>query len=485
MFLFVLFLSTGSVKRYAHDAMFIKILDDSNMRETIKKPESSFVLFHVDHVLLSDTAYMNYVKVAKKYKENASFYVVPASSGSDVARTYNVPGNPSLLHFSKGTKDGIHFGSFSEQSIDRFIYNWTKKSYQEIIFTGDVNETTVNQAIMEYVGSRPSVVVMFVDDLTMFGKCAIKESIELSPYFKFLLIRNQDAAKAINVRWPSLVFFRFEDSQRFVYTGESDPDEMFMWIQYSSVPSFTRLDIKGLFSVDGVATRSLIVLLDENNDDDMDNMYKTLGKKSSEDKNIRMFYGDYKHYRSIASLFNIKKFPATLYLNANYTHLQYRVSDGIVSDEIYREFINETIRYEMIDTPQSMYGILRPVTEFAFETILKVNPTFVLFSSKFCAKCKSFKFSVFEAARIIHRNNITVPWTEWDVTISTPSFQKEVDVGIPSLMFFPDANYSNAKVYSGPGNHLAVIEWVDNHMSGKINSVDIINKEIGGGIDEI
>jgi hypothetical protein len=53
------------VTRSESGSDFIKLIDDSMMRDTIKKVKNSVVFFHADHQHLSDVASGHYVSVAK------------------------------------------------------------------------------------------------------------------------------------------------------------------------------------------------------------------------------------------------------------------------------------------------------------------------------------------------------------------------------------------------------------------------------------
>jgi len=470
--------------RYYRDSTFIKILDDSTMRETIKKVKSSFVFFHADHQRLSDVAYMHYVNISEKYKSLANFYVVPASVGADVSRTYSVPGNPSLLYFKYGTKTSIHYGMFSKTSIEAFIANWTSPILKEIAIPSDSKANEVYSAIYSSVPDRATAVVLFCDNSTKFGRAAFTMSEELGPYFSFVWVKEPKIAETLNIRFPSLMVIRTEDYQQSLYTGEPDSDEMFIWVQHNSVPQFKKLSLEQLFSPDGVSVRSAIAIVDENNEDQSDIAFRTLGKMSSSQNWIRMFYADFAESRAFAKLFGVTQIPSLVYLSANYTHLQYHISN-ITDESSFTAFYEDKLEMKTTKTPPTMYKEMRPVTEFAFEKMSEEGPFFTLFTSAFCVKCKTLKTAAFDAAQTIRRNGGLINWALWDVTQSTPSFQKNISVGIPSVWFFPSSNVSEGIAYNGPQHFLSIVEWVHGKFPDRFDLDQIMSNELGTRFDEI
>ena len=262
-------LNAFSFNRPETDSSFIKILDDHTMRDTIRKTRSAFVFWHADYQRLSDSAYFKYVNVAQEFRRKSSFFVVPASVGADVARTYGIPGNPCLMHFRYGTKTGIHYGLFSEDSIRRFVLNWTTPKVRDITPFLPA-QPTMNQIMNQIVATLPDsslAVIAAIDNTTKFGKCVFELADELGSFFPFVQLSNKEVAAAFGVSFPSLSLLRFEDFQRFLYDGEADSDEMFIWTQHNSIPLFRHLNTRDLFSLDGVSQKSAVAFYDTNNID--------------------------------------------------------------------------------------------------------------------------------------------------------------------------------------------------------------------------
>ena len=132
-----------------------------------------------------------------------------------------------------------------------------------------------------------------------------------------------------------------------------------------------------------------------------------------------------------------------------------------------------------------MYGTLRPVTEFSFEKLMEEGPFFTLFTSAFCTKCKTLKRAGIDAAKTIAKNNGKTKWAFWDVTKSSPSFQSNISLGIPSIWYFPTNNLTEGVLYAGPSNYLSIVEWVNGLEPESFDLDKIMTKEIGGGFDEI
>ena len=310
-------------------------------------------------------------------------------------------------------------------------------------------------------------------------------SAELSPYFLFVQIKNPSAAKTFGVRFPSIVLLRYPDSQRFVYTGDADPDEMFIWIQPLSVPAFKRIDNEKLFSIDGVSVRSVVVFVDGDDDKMMDRAYRALGHFSNAQNWVRGWYADMEESRALASLLNITKAPATAYLSCNYTHISFSVLEGeILSNKTTALFLDDALPMLSVATPPALFGDLRPVTEYAFERLAEEGPFFALFTSAFCVRCKALRMAALDAAAAIRRAGGRLRWALWDVTKATPSFQREIDLGVPSVWFFPGANASDGVQYGGPQNFLSIAEWAYT-MQPEFDVEAVMAHELGNRFDEI
>ncbi|OHT13613.1 hypothetical protein TRFO_03388 [Tritrichomonas foetus] len=485
MFVFLLgFIYSTQLPRQQLDNSFIKVIDDNTMRDAIRKEKSAFVMFHADHARISDVAYAHYVRVANEYKKNATFFVVPAGLGTDVMRSYSVAGTPALLHFRLGTKTGIHQGFFSYDSVHRFIANWTAPRMIQLSFRENVTGEQVFSGLQQVFPDRQLVVAIFGDKTTKYGRCMFELADELGVFFPFVNIKDEHAAKALGLKLPSLVMIRFEDSQHAVYKGEPDVDEMFIWTQHFSIPQFRNLDLTDLFSPDGVSVRSAIAFLDVDNIEHTDLVFPTIGKYSSLQNWVKFYYANIADYKSLTKLFNIEKKPSILYLSANYTHCGYAIAD-VSDNETFTAFYEENLTLNYIKTPPGMYGVLRPVTEFAFEKLSEEGPFFALFTSAFCTKCKTLKNAAIDAAKTIYRNGGNVNWAFWDVTQATPSFQSDIQLGIPSVWYFPTGNLTQGTPYAGPPNFLSIIEWVNGFAPEAFDLDAIMTHELGGGFDEI
>lgn len=454
------------------NSSFVKLLDDQTMRETIKKVNSSFVFFHADHLRLSDVAYLRYLKIAKKYQAVASFFVVPATSGADVYRTYSVSGSPSLFYFHLGTKFGIHYGLFSEESIERFISNWTQPPMITLKYQ--------NGKGLSQLPQTDSIYVLFLgDNNTKFGRTAIQLANELSSHFRFYHSAEKEFSKELNVRFPSLVLIRLQDSQKFEYTGEPDVDEMFIWLQHHSIPSFKNIDYLSLFSSDGVLVKSVIALM--NHSDQEERIYPKLGKMATSQKWIRFFQANVSENKNFVSLFDIHEFPVFLYISANYSKIDYAFGD----ESLFEAFYDDKLKLKSISTPPSLYNNVKSVTEFAFEKLIESKSLFTLFTSAFCLKCKNLKQAYLDAVSTISKSKTVLNWAMWDVTQSSPSFQQNITLGIPSIWYFNSTNVFAGESYSGPTNYLSIIEWISSKSSIKFDLDSILRNELGSTFDQI
>ena len=466
----------------------IKILDDNTMKDTIKKLKSSFIFFHQDHSLISDNAYFHYLKISNLFKNISNFFIISALNSADVSRTYNIPGYPSLLHFRMGSKTSIHHGLFSNNSIYHFINNWTQPQYINLNFNNNNNNNiTKNEILNKIIDIYPDkthILIIFSLIDSKFGQQAKLLTEELGPYFSFIWINNSNYSEILGLKFPSLIMFRLEDSQQIIYDGDINVDDMFIWTQHSSLSHFKPLDYNKLFSPDGISIKSTIALIDTSISIQHKKAFQFLGKITSKQGFIKSYYADYIDFKSLYNFFNIKNIPSILYLSSNYTHFEYFYSLNFNENE-FDDFFNDNLSLNIIETPKEIYGNFRKVTELSFENMLFNKDGFILFTSAFCIKCKNLKNSVEEAIKIINKFNKNLNFGLWDITLSTPSFQKEKDIGIPSFWYFKNSNISLAKVFNGPINYLSIIEWIHGILPNSFDINIIMNNELGGGFDEI
>jgi hypothetical protein len=210
-----------------------------------------------------------------------------------------------------------------------------------------------------------------------------------------------------------------------------------------------------------------------------------IGKYSFDQQWIKFWYADVAEHRATANLFGIKETPAVVFLAANYTHLSF-AKGTIGENESFRAFFDEVLKLDVIRTPRQLYGSMRTVTEFAFEKMAEEGGGFfTLFTSAFCVKCKNLKQATLDAVDTLLRYGVELPWAFWDVTIATPSFQKNNSIGIPSIWWFPTGNVSQGEPYAGQPNFLSIVEWAHGKNSSAFELDDVITGEIGRGFDDI
>lgn len=476
MFLFISHASAQHIARKEFDTSFIGILDDRTMRSTIKKDKSSFVFFHADHQRLSDSAYLSYASVASDYKEKAKFYVVPASVGADVARTYNVVGYPYLMHFRYGTKTGVHLGYYSKDSIRRFISNHT--SNQALIM--EPSENMIEEIAEKFPDAVAIALVVSKND-TEFGKVATDLIDELAPHMPFVQITDEEKAKEFGLKAPSLNVLRTSDRQSVEYSGDITVDDMFVWVMHSSLPKFRTLEPAKLFSHDGVSKDAIIAFTKNGGTDET---FFALGNAANNAPWVDCYHSDINEMPALARLLDAKE-NTMCYAKVNYTHMSYAILP--VSDkEGLTKFIMDKLEMKTIPVPQDMYGDVRFVVESSFENMLEKEVPFVMmFGSAFCSKCKALKEAFFDAAHAIRRSNGKSKFAYWDVTEATPSFQREHDISVPSVYLFTSSNISEAQQYSGPRDFLSIIEWYDTSVGNANEADSILRKELNPEFDEI
>ncbi|EAY12796.1 hypothetical protein TVAG_401220 [Trichomonas vaginalis G3] len=467
------------VERPETDEEVIKNLDDRTMRETIKKDRSAFVLFHADHQRVSDSAYLQYSSIAKKYKNASKFYVVPASVGQDVARTYGVVGYPFLFHFRYGTKTGNHFGRYTRSSIERFIANHTKIACLEINPTGSQGDV-INQIANEYIDAS-AIVLVVSDSNNEFGKAADKLIDELAPFMPFARIKDEAKAIEIGFEAPSLILLRADDRQTVKYDGGADSDEMFLWIMHNSIPKFRPLNPQKLFSHDGVSLDAVIAMSYGVGSDDL---FISLENITNQVPWLAAYYVDLTEMPTIGRMMNVTG-ESLVFVRANYSKIQFSVQSS-KSPEKALDFEEDKLEMKTIEAPPSLYGYVRKITEPEFERLEERGEKFVvMFGSAFCSKCRNMRESYFDAAMALGRQGSKISFSYWDITEMTPSFSRDKDISVPSIFVVSKGDVETMEQYTGPTNFLSIIEW-SSALIGKSDDADkMIKSELGSEFDEI
>ena len=481
MFLFLTLSASKLLERHEKESMYMGVLDDKTMRETIKKDKSAFVLFHADHQRISDTCYLRYLSIAEKYQDKASFYVVPASNGQDVARTYDVVGYPFLMHFRYGTKTGTHLGMFSYSSIERFIANHTK--YQAHVMEPT---ETLYADILDIFPESAAICIVFSKEDSEFGKVAENLIDELGSHMQFVHIKDEEKAKALGFKVPSLGIIRSDDKQYTEYDGDVDIDDMFVWVMHAAIPKFRRLTFPRIFSHDGASVDSVIAFISANADDNQElDAFKTLSKISNDSPWMGCYYVYVEEEKAFTNLIGAK--PGSIaFVKSNYSYISYSFTDINESEAALAKFMDDKLDMQTVAVPPALYGDIQIVTEPSFERLLSSGKPFVLmFGSAFCKKCITLKQAYFDAAHTLRRNNASSIFAYWDVTEATPSFQKDMDIGVPSIYLFPTANITDGRPYTGPRDYLSIIEWYSVNIDETSESDSILRKELNPQFDEI
>lgn len=478
MFLFLCLARSLQVERPELGEDVVKVLDDRTMRETIKKDRTAFVLFHADHQRLSDAAYLKYSAIARNHKSDSKFYVVPASAGQDVARTYNVVGYPFLMHFRYGTKTGTHLGMYSGNSIQRFVTNHSTLPALNIV-SGSSQSDVVNQIANEFAEAS-AIVLVLSDSSSEFGKVSNNLVDELSHFIPFARITNESLAKELGFKFPSILMLRPDDSQTIYYDGSIDSDEMFMWVMHNSIPKFRPLNPEKLFSHDGVSLESVIGFYKGTGSDDL---FISLGNISNQVQWMNVFYVDINEMPSLAKIFGVTD-EKLVFVRANYSKIQYNVQ-SIQKTEAALDFRDGKLELTTIQTPPRLYGDVRKITEQEFERMQEQGTFVIMFGSAFCSKCRPLREAYFDAGHALGRQNSNITLAYWDVTEATPSFNKERDIGVPSIFVLPGGNMDKMVAYTGPTNLLSIVEWASGVAGNSEAADDMIRSELGAEFDEI
>lgn len=483
----LLFFSISSipVKREVFDTTVLKVLDDTFNVDAFSKVKSAFLFFHTDHLRISDVAYMNYVEAASKHQGEAIFYVVPQPKGSKIAQTYEIKGTPNLIHVRYGHRKGTHLGMFSKDSINRFVTNWTTPKYIDFSTGMDISEKELFVALKQVFPENKFCILLLSDNSTKYGRNSIDIAEDLAYYFSFARLSVKEVANTLNVRYPSLLLFRFEDSQRVAYSGDLKSDLIYEWATENLKANYKKLDLYDLFSPDGVPMKSIIAFYDSSDPDQFDQISPILEKNSKKYSNYLFYHSDYRRTRAIANLFNVTKLPSLVFLSSNYTYLNFALSTDIKNSEQIDAFTKGNLELSRISTPSQLYGYVKQVTEYSFDKIREQGPVYTIFTVSNSVRCKNLKTAAYDAAQTLKRYGTELQWAIWDVNKQEPSFSYNISISIPSLWYFGDKNISKGYLYQGPPNYLAIIEWANGNDPDLFDIDEITSQELGSDFDEI
>jgi hypothetical protein len=434
------------IYREEEDYSFINVL-----RGDVPVNLSDFVLFHQDHNITSDNAYFNFARIAVSYQDKSTFYVIPSSSGADFVRSSSVSGFPALLYFRRGRNIGVHYGSFSSDSIDRFISNWSKPSYLTLSVPDRVSPFQIYDLIADSVYDQRLIIVLFVNESSAFGQAALVLAEELCGCYSFVKITNPNSERSLGLSLDSIAIYRSEDSQKILYRGAPLAREMQTWIQQNSVPAFRLFDYSALFSSDGRSIHSLIVIVNISDGNQVDRVFSKLRNLTGTSPHKRFFYADPSEHRALVQWLNITTTPTFLSLVSNYTTIEYAIVS--FNDDISINSLFEChFTLKMIETPPELFGFLQPVNNSSFRAMITQEAFFALFSSE---ESQSLKNIVIEVASTIAQNGGKIRWTLWDGTDPLPELGENITIDIPSVWYF---NATNAEM--GPNDFSSLVKWI-------------------------
>ena len=446
------------------DDTFIKKVNDNSFSSTIQHLKSGFLFFHHPGYLVSDTAYLRFIDVAKKYKEITHFMVITPRDGVTLSRNFQIDGFPTLFYIPNATGKIEMAGSFTFGNIESFISTYSNFS----IPTFDAPDDSTVQSLLQLASEKfdgdndAQYVFVLSDKKSKFGREADLLAREYLQKYKFLRIENN--IDSLNVRFPSIIYIRKEDKELFVYKDDPQLSKMSRWLNSIPKSKVTKFDPSLLFSKDGSVVSSLIQFV---HNTDEENVIQSLIKVSKKYSTLNLMYAYPNECAIYLSLFKQTEIPNYIYLESDFLTFKYIGLNDIDGIENFHN-----LQLEKVETPRAAYGFIASTTEQGFRALLNQGPVFASFIATNNKVAQDLENAVSNAAKKIAVANGKASWCLWDVTIKMPSFAKTINLGIPSLWFFPSSNYSQAVHFFPAPDYLDIIEWAyDNTKDFELTEV--------------
>lgn len=484
------------------DDSFIRKVNDTNFRTIFRNEKSGFLFFHHVGVLVSDTAYLRYVDIARKYKNSSRFYVSIPFDSPHFCHDMKITGFPTLYYLRNLTSYDELYGAFTSHNINIFISEHTNYTIPKLTIEKESQEI-ISQAKTVYEASdsllslvktdafdNSEYVFIFTQEKSKYAKVAKTFAEKLkSSQIKFFLVSQKPSLGTLSIKFPSILYIRKGDNSPFVYDGEPFLDKMIKW--FNSIPRSLIVSFQPsiLFSEDGSATKTILHF--QHRDQVMSEM-NSLMDISNNFPTIKIAYADPNEYKKYSNLFNASA-NDNVCIESNYTTFIFAKCTS--SDDI-QQFLKKQIdqsKINITDVPPEAYNYIAQTDEFGFKALLKRGPTFVAFTApkEICPECPEFENNIEISSRKIsailnmnstqnsEKKKLFVNWIQWNIPTKyqMPSFTETIKMRIPSLYYFPSSdNISAAVQYSGKSDYIAIVEWV-NEQKNYFNIYDFLERE--------
>lgn len=481
------------------DDSFIRKVNDNDFRSVIRRDKSGFLFFHHVGMLVSDTAYLRYVDIAKKYKNSSHFYACIPFNSPHLCHDMKVTGFPTLYYLRNSTSHDELYGAFTFHNIDVFISEHTNNSIPELkleeetknLITKAKTVTEATTHLLSYARTddfdTSEYLFVFAKDTSKFGRAATTLSQKVkNSQLKFVRVSEELSLSQLSIPIPSLLFIRKGDNQPFIYKKEPLIEPMLKW--FNSIPKSRVLSFVPslLFSEDTSSTKTILHFQKR---EKVISEIDFLVNLSHSFPTMQISYADPDEYKKFSNLFDAN-IDDNICVESNYTTFIYAKCSNVDDIQKFNKKQLDPSKVKTIEVPPEAYNYIAQTYELGFRALLKRGPTFVAFTApkEICPECPDFESNVQIASRKIaailqmnstHDEKSSVSWVQWNIPTPAelPTFKDLIGSKIPSLYYFPSSqNISAAVPYNGRIDYIAIVEWV-NEQKNYFNIIDFLERE--------
>jgi hypothetical protein len=434
----------------ALDDSLVPRITDANRSTLFTSSTRCLVFFHADHSRLSDLAYLKFIHVIRDYSGIIPFYVAPSALNTELSRRLRVSVFPSLCFiFNENYTTRLH-GSFSFDSLSRFLENCTRPAYTVLQITSStthqdiISRTTVDEF------DESSVVFLLSDTETRFGRLSVELTETFPPLYRMIKIENPLAGRLFGTRVPSIIFYRHSDDTQEVYEGAPLLGEMVHWLERVGVSRLKLFDVFDLFAKDGLPVKLVLNFVRRS---ERKAAFPILREEARRFPGIISTFAEPDRYRQFLSMFEHNDTSKRVCLLSTF------LSIGHTDCETLDSFASNAAPLRYFTPPRSLYGYAVSVNELGFRELLRTGPLFVAFDVKGCESCNERAGTARTAAIRVSQFGSRTNWCIWDTDHAAPSFAGQLELPMPSLWYFPSEQVSKAVFYRGRADVVSIVRW--------------------------
>ena len=465
-FTFLIFTLSELTSNSSVDDSFVRVLTDANWIENKKRIKEGFIFFHAPHQRISDTGYLRYVYVSKQYRKPKEdrFYVVNGIYGDKIAREFRIPGWPALFYYKNPTgKDPEYVeyhGPMSTDNLQTFIYNFTRSGFTDVNVSDTISFEDIIRLSFRDEYETASTGFIFGKNDTKFVRVCEEFAKKHCDMLRFIHIDNEVAAKNIGMRIPSLLIFRIEDHETFIYKGEPKLSLIEEWYKKNVLNSIhiSEFNQYELFEMSGLTLKTVVENIPRDERIAGNETFNSLKSLYHYRTPLILRYADPNEMRAFYRLFDIDQNIKRLCIASNYTRIAaYDCSEGDPFPDKYQENLT------FLQTPSDLYGGIAFISETSFEKFIDDGPIFTLFvTNKNCPMCGSMEY-YFEEAYASLKDTLpeNISFAIWRVTdVNRPSFSGRISINYPSVYFFPTHSFSESSKFNRERDTNGIKTWI-------------------------